>query len=113
MACPKDTYSSELGKASKADCSSCPLKTTTNFTTGNTNIDACVCQQKYYVEGVVGVSEVEVVVVVVVVELKDVDVFVVLIRCHINPAAPIVAAVEIHDDMPFVWRKFKNIQYLR
>ena len=46
--CARDTYSTESGKTSGADCESCPDKTTTNFTTGNTNIASCVCSAGFY-----------------------------------------------------------------
>ena len=46
--CPSDTFGTEKGKTSGADCESCPDKTTTNFTTGNTNVAACVCSAGHY-----------------------------------------------------------------
>ena len=48
LECDSDTYSMEYGKSSPADCFKCPTKTTTDQTTGNIHISACVCQAGYY-----------------------------------------------------------------
>ena len=50
LGCPQDTYGTETGKTSGADCEPCPDKTTTNFTTGKTDVSACMCSAGHYFE---------------------------------------------------------------
>ena len=46
--CPVDTYLSQEGKSSNADCTACPEKTTTNEILGRTEESACVCKDSFY-----------------------------------------------------------------
>ena len=47
--CDVDTYLSETGKSSKADCAPCSNARSTGTTTGNTNASACLCKRiEYY-----------------------------------------------------------------
>ena len=46
--CDKDTYLSEQGKSSKADCTSCTLDRSTGVTTGNVVSSACLCKRKEF-----------------------------------------------------------------
>jgi hypothetical protein len=50
VACPIDTYSSEVGKASVSDCTACPVRTTTNRLEGRTTETDCVCQSSFYLD---------------------------------------------------------------
>merc|ERR1711865_1339324 len=46
--CPVDTYLSEEGKSSKADCLACPTEKSTGTAVGNINSTACLCKRKDY-----------------------------------------------------------------
>ena len=46
--CPVNTYLSEEGKSSKADCQQCPSERSTGSSKGNTNASACLCKRTDY-----------------------------------------------------------------
>ena len=46
--CSVDTYLSEKGKSSKADCLACPTERSTGTAVGNINSTACLCKRKDY-----------------------------------------------------------------
>jgi hypothetical protein len=47
-ACPIDTYLTETGKKSKAECLACPTERSTGTAAGNINSTACLCKRKDY-----------------------------------------------------------------
>ena len=46
--CPVDTYLSEEGKSSKADCIKCDFDKSTGLSEGNINDASCLCKRKVY-----------------------------------------------------------------
>ena len=46
--CPIDTYLSDSGKSSKAECSSCDTDRSTGILIGNTNNASCLCKRGEY-----------------------------------------------------------------
>jgi len=55
--CEVDTYLTESGKASKADCTFCSTTRSTGFLTGNTNASACLCRRGTYYQTATGACQ--------------------------------------------------------